>query len=453
MLILFIGYGAVAKCVCHVWQMISKYNITKAIIIEPTKKKCEDFPMWLNYRHIETKLTSQDYEFKLNKLLSRYSTFDLVIDLSVYVNGICILDWCQKNKIPYINTALETWEEEIMWPNTNDACSPLKYCRENKESINTISNKILQYSQNIIKNKYKGASTTALIDMGQNPGCVSLYVKCALDFLADKYDIKFSSYGELANKLGLETIHIAERDSQICNFFANNDIFYNTWSSIGYVEEAIDPVQIGYGSHEGKIPTAILIGSQVILPIRGMNMKAKSYEPMGGELVGRLIPHSENNTITNFLTYKDYRPSTYYVYDSSKISQDSLEKLKERNYNMQPNFHVLNSNEIISGFDSVGVLLLFKDKKSFWFGSIVTNDYVKKISTNINATTIQVAAGVIGGIHWILGNKNMGVCFPEAINNHQEFITFVKPLLGHIYCGFVDYKPKSNKLVDLVVNN
>ena len=53
MKILFIGFGAVAKCVCHVWKRIlPDVPITKAIIIEPRDKiKGEDFPDWLNYDH------------------------------------------------------------------------------------------------------------------------------------------------------------------------------------------------------------------------------------------------------------------------------------------------------------------------------------------------------------------------------------------------------------------
>ena len=300
--------------------------------------------------------------------------------------------------------------------------------------------------------KYSKNSTTALLDMGQNPGCVTIYVKCALDFLADKYDVK-GSYAEKAMKLGLETIHISEYDSQITNLKANDKIFYNTWSSIGYIEEAADAVQIGFGSHEDMVPTGVIYGEQIILPLRGMNVYAESYEPMRGKLKGRLIPHSENNTLTNYLKFNNYKPSTYYVYDSSKISQESLEIAKERNYEIQEDFHILMAKEIISGYDSVGALLLFKDQsRNFWFGSVVTNDYVKDINMNINATTIQVAAGILGGIDWMLRNKNKGICFPEAIEeNPRKFIDKVRPLLGNIYCGHVDYKTKSNKLVDLII--
>lgn len=455
MKILFIGFGAVAKCVCHVWKMIlDDVSITKAVIIEPEDKiKGVDFPEWLNYNHFKFGLTRENYIFALDKLQAYYKGFDLVIDLSVYVGALEIVDWCQKNKVLYISTAIECWEDTPLWKNSNDNCSPLKICKENIENFESLQKNTLQYYQNIVSQKYSKNSTTALLDMGQNPGCVSIYVKCALDFLADKYDIKANTYAEKAMKLGLETIHISEYDSQITNLKASDEIFYNTWSPIGYVEEANDAVQIGFGSHEDMLPTGVIYGEQIILPLRGMNAYAESYEPMRGKLKGRLISHSENNTLTKYLKFNDYKPSTYYVYDSSKISQDSLEIMKERKYEIQDKFHVLNSNEIISGYDSVGTLLLFKDQtRNFWFGSIVTNDYVKGINININATTIQVAAGILGGINWLLRNKNHGICFPEDVDeNPQKFIDKVRPLLGHIYCGFVDYKPKSNKLVDLIV--
>jgi len=455
MKILFIGFGAVAKCVCHVWKMVlSDISITKAVIIEPEDKiKGEDFPEWLNYNHFKFGLTKENYIFALDKLQEHYKGFDLVIDLSVYVGGLDIIDWCQQNKILYISTAIECWIDTPLWQNSNDKCSPLKFCKENIENLESLEKNTLQYNQNIVSQKYSKNSTTALLDMGQNPGCVSFYVKCALDLLADKYDIKANSYAEKAMKLGLETIHISEYDSQITDLKANDKVFYNTWSSIGYIEEAADMIQIGFGSHEDVVPTGIIYGEQILLPLRGMNVYAESYEPMRGKLKGRLIPHSENNTLTNYLKFDKYKPSTYYVYDSSKISQESLEITKQRNYEIQEDFHILMAKEIISGYDSVGALLLFKDaSRNFWYGSIVTNDYVKNINININATTIQVAAGILGGIEWMLRNKTSGICFPEAIEeNPQKFIDRVRPLLGHIYCGHVNYVPKSNKLVDLII--
>lgn len=455
MQILFIGFGAVAKCVCHTWKMIfPDVQITRAIIIEPEeKKKRIDFPDWLNYIHLPFGLTENNYQFALDELHNHYGGFDLIIDLSVYVDGLAMIEWAQQNKILYINTAIECWETMLTWNNSNDKCKPLQICKENKENIDTLKTNSLQYRQNIILEKYKNSSTTALIDMGQNPGCVSIYVKCALDFLADKYNIQGESYGEKAMKLGLETIHISEYDSQITNLKASDKVFYNTWSCIGYIEEASDPIQVGFGSHEILPPTGVLYGDQLLLPIRGMNAFAKSYEPMNGELIGRLISHSENNTLTKYLKYGGYKPSTYYVYKSSQISQDSLDEARKRGYEMQDNFHVLTANEIISGYDSVGVLLLFKDKPSFWYGSIATNDYAKKINPNINATTIQVAAGILGGISWMLKNQNKGVCFSEAIDSPREFIGKVKVLLEHIYCGEVNFKPKSNKIIDLIIPN
>lgn len=455
MRILFIGFGAVARCVCTVWKLVLDIPIEKAVIIEPLKKeKGIDFPDWLNYVQLPIVLTKTNYNDILDEILRHFKHFDLVIDLSVYVDSLCMLDWCQKNRILYISTAIECWEEMELWNNTNENCKPLKECEGNIENLETLKPNTLQYRQKLALEKHAGSDVTALLDMGQNPGCVSIYVKCALDFLCDKYNISGKTYGEKAMKLGLETIHIAERDSQITDLVASEEVFYNTWSSIGFVEEAADPIQLGYGSHEDPVPTGVLYGNQILLPLRGMNVFVESYEPMGGKLIGRLISHSENNTITSCLKFGDYKPSTYYVYDSSKISRDSLEILKKRKYVVQPNFHVLTAGEIISGYDSVGVLFLFKDNlPSFWYGSIVMTDYAKAISPNINATTIQVAAGVLGGIDFMVKNPNKGVCFPESVSCHHQFLQKVQPLLQNIYCGFVDYKPKSNKIIDLIIKN
>jgi len=453
MKILFIGFGAVAKCVSHVWTLVSDIKITKVLIIEPLEKiRGIDYPDWFPSHHAQIALTPENYKEILDTFNKSeyFSGFDLVIDLSVYVDGLAMLEWCQNNKILYINTAIEAWEDTEVWKNTNDNCPLLKICKENTENLDTLKKNTLQYQQNIAKEKYTNSGTTALLDMGQNPGCVSMYVLSALDFLKDKYDIKADSYGEIAMKLGLETIHISEYDSQITNLKASEDIFINTWSCIGFCEEASQPLEIGFGSHEEMLQTGVIYGNQLLLPKRSMNVFCESYEPMNGKLIGRLISHSENNTITNYLKHGEYKPSTYYVYKSSQVSQDSLEFLKKNEYIAQPKFKVLTCQEIESGYDSVGVLFLFKDKPSFWYGSIVTNEYACKINKNINATTLQVAAGILSGVEWILKNPKIGVCFPENIDTPQESLAKMKLLLGHLYCGEVPFKPKSNKLIDLI---
>ncbi len=476
--ILMIGFGAVQTAISILWnKVIPHRKIKLAIIIEPRDLDyVPDFP----HEHIKIGLKKTNYKKILDEII-RLHNIKLVIDLSIFVDSITMIDYFQDKKIMYLNTAIENWENYPQWDG----------------SLDTIWKHSLLHQQKIIERKHKNSKVTHLLTMGENPGFVSLFVKIALDKIAKQFKIKseykFGSreyYSDIAQQLKLETIHISERDTQITKMRKPPNSFVNTWSCLGFYEESIDSVQIGWGTHEGKYPNQHkLIDHQILIPKHSMNVFAKSYEPKEGIIKGRVISHNENSTITKYLStigsrsssstqilnskqnlniYRSslksstqilnskqnlsiYRPSTYYVYSSCPISQKSLQEIKEHKYNIQDRCHVLKSKEIKSGYDSVGVLLLFgDDKPGFWCGTILTNNEAKKISSYVNATTVQVTTGIFSGIEWMMRHQTKGIVFPEELDPYDA-LDLTKDWMGTFFCNFVDFKPKSNKFIDLMV--
>ena len=123
--VLFVGFGAVAKCCASIWpsmvKKIKKINMTKAVIVEPKALHMEyDIPSWMHgiYTHIQIALDENNYKKTLDELQLKYN-FDLVVDLSVNVDGLCMVKWVQENKILYVNTALEDWESYKTWNEEN----------------------------------------------------------------------------------------------------------------------------------------------------------------------------------------------------------------------------------------------------------------------------------------------------------------------------------------------
>lgn len=423
--IIMIGYGAVQKTVDILWDKITNRKISCLYIIEPLDLSVEPKH---KYIHIQVALTRNNYK----SVFKEIKNVDLVIDLSVWTSGVSISGYFQKQGIHYINTSIEDWKTRPMW----------------NGSFKTMKKYTLQTSQDKIKKGDLG--TSHMIDCGMNPGIVSVFIKLALEKLAKKYNINSKNYSKIAQELNLEVVHISEVDTQIVKSKKKRNEFLNTWSCVGFSTEAIDPTQLGFGEFEKEIDKQhIKQGRQVILPIRSMNVKCKSFEPKTGEFIGRCICHSENNTITNFLSSGKYNPSVYYVYKSCPAAEESLKQLRKRKYKLQRHTKVLSSKDILSGFDSVGVLLLFKDKPSFFCGSIVDNKDALKISEEINATTMQVAAGLFSGIEYILNNPKEGVIWPEKIPIH--YLEKVKSLLGFIYCDFVNHKFKNNQFNKLKI--
>ena len=101
---------------------------------------------------------------------------------------------------------------------------------------------------------------TAVSTCGANPGMVSWFVKQALVNLAKDTGLSVNEpgsregWGELARKLGVKGIHIAERDTQRSKKPKPRDVFVNTWSVEGFVSEGMQPAELGWGTHEKWMP-------------------------------------------------------------------------------------------------------------------------------------------------------------------------------------------------------
>jgi homospermidine synthase len=191
---------------------------------------------------------------------------------------------------------------------------------------------------------------------------------------------KIGKYNHVAKELGLTLIQIVERDNQITHLTSNENTFYNTWSVIGLLDETTLRAEVSWGTHEKKIPNDADVSNlddscQIRLPLLGNQLRTLSFEPEGGKLTGYCIPHAECYSLANYLQVKDgsknisvYRPSVYYSYlipDTAKLISHYLEYCLDDN-GLPKEEHVLRSDEIHSGFDSVGCLAFFNNGKRYW---------------------------------------------------------------------------------------
>jgi homospermidine synthase len=90
---------------------------------------------------------------------------------------------------------------------------------------------------------------------GANPGLISHFVKQALlNIAADEGVTAAADYSEprtrrewaaLAQHLGVQVMHIAERDTQVASIPKRRGEFVNTWSVDGFVSEGTQPSELG----------------------------------------------------------------------------------------------------------------------------------------------------------------------------------------------------------------
>ena len=154
------------------------------------------------------------------------------------------------------------------------------------------------------------------------------------------------AYNRLALLTGTKVIHIAERDTQISNVPKETDEFVNTWSVEGFYEEGVAPAELGWGTHERRLPPNAFVHSgegpcnQICIARPGMETWVRSWVP-AGEIRGMVIRHGEAFTMCEHLTVNDadgravYRPTVHYAYHPSDAAINSVLELRMRGWQMQ----------------------------------------------------------------------------------------------------------------------
>ena len=156
-----------------------------------------------------------------------------------------------------------------------------------------------------------------------------------------------------------------------------------------------------------------------------------------------LIRHEESYTICKKLTLKDsnnniiYKPSSYYVYKPCDSAIASISEVKD-NLGAYQYYNRLMTSDIVEGRDELGCTLFFADGEIYWVGSLLDINEARLLYDNqyndiINPTILQVVAGYVGGILYLIelieNKKYHGFLTPEDLPI-DKFIKWTKPLLG-----------------------
>lgn len=447
--ILIIGYGAVSRCAVPILlkHIRASYNNITIIDFVDYKNALRPYAK-KGIKFFQEKITP----INMPKILSKHvSAGGLIIDLAWNIDCLEILTWCHDNNVLYINTSVEVWDPYLNMHNM----TPLE--------------KSLYYRQMIIRKAVSkwGDSATAIMDHGANPGLISHFTKQGLVDIAKKMmrdkatsrkearDIEHilgdNDFARLAMKLGVKTIHCSERDTQITDRPKEVDEFVGTWSIEGLREEGISPSELGWGTHEKELPKLANVPdrgpkNQIFLSQMGINTLVRSWIPYQ-EIVGMVIRHGEAFSISEKLTVwkKDrpiYRPTVHYAYMPCHESLSSIYELRCRNYELQPKVRIMR-DEVTGGEDILGALIMGHRYNSWWTGSILSIEESRRLVPHQNATTMQVAIGIISAAMWAIENPKKGVCVPDDLP-HEYVLKIAKPYLGKFVSEASDWTPLKN---------
>lgn len=448
--ILIIGYGSVGRCTLPILLKHIRLPYKNITVVDFVDKRRELAP-WIKkgLRFSQERITPVNIARTLSK---HVSPGGLIIDVAWNIDSLDMMSWCHDNKVLYLNTSVEEWDP---------------YANIEKKTPLEKSLYFKQMELRKMTSKWSHDATTAVVDHGANPGLISHFVKHGLldiaeKALRDKSTLKQDrrmierlvneeKFHRLAMRLGVKTIHISERDTQITHAPKEVDEFVGTWSIEGLREEATSPVELGWGTHEKELPALATVPSygpqnQIFLSQMGMNTWVRSWVP-NYEIVGMLVRHAEAFSISEKLTvWKSgrpvYRPTVHYVYMPCNETMSSLHELRCRNYELQPKCRIMN-NEIVKGSDILGALIMGHRYGSWWTGSSLSIEEVRDLVPGQNATTLQVATGVISAVLWMIEHPNKGVCIPDDLP-HREILHTAKPYLGNFISEVFDWTPFKN---------
>lgn len=450
--ILIIGYGAVAQCTLPIFlEKIEAplKNITIIDFEDKTRALKKYTDNGLNFA-LE-RITKED----LGKTLAKYvDDGGLVVDLAWNIGADDIIGWCHDHNVLYVNASVEVW----------DSLGGVFKETPFEKSLYFRQMKLREMSKNWHD------APTAVVDHGANPGLISHFVKqglidIAVSLIKEKkvsqaeeeelYDyIKKRDFPRLAEKLGVKVIHCSERDTQITNRPKEVNEFVGTWSIEGLREEGTAPAEMGWGTHEKTLPALAHLPSygpknQIFLAQMGINTWVRSWIP-NEEIVGMVIRHGEAFGISDRLTVWEagkavYRPTVHYAYMPCHETLSSLCELRGLNYVLPPKLRIL-QDEITTGTDTLGALIMGHAYKSWWTGSALSIDQTRELVPGQNATTLQVAAGVIAAILWMLENPRKGLNLPDDLP-HDFVLDIAKPYLGNFISTRSDWTPLKNRVV------
>jgi len=385
-------------------------------------------------------LTAENYRAILEDLLS---PGDFLVNLSVEVSSIALIELCQRVGALYIDTCIEPWPGGY----TDTSLPP-----------SARSNYALRETALAQKRK-AGKAPTAVITHGANPGLVSHFVKQALlDIARDTggpaaVPETREAWAALAAGLGVKVIHIAERDTQVARQPKQVGEFVNTWSIDGFVGEGCQPAELGWGSHERHFPTDGArhqsgCGAAIYLNRPGASTRVRTWTPLEGPFHGFLITHGESISIADYLTHREagklaYRPTVHYAYHPCDDAVLSVHELAGKNWAMQERQRLM-MEEITEGIDELGVLLMGHAKGAYWYGSRLSVEEARALVPHNNATSLQVTVAVLAGIVWAIENPAEGVVEPDEID-HRRALEICGPYLGPVVGVYGDWTPLQDR--------
>lgn len=449
--VVVLGCGSVAQCVLPLMLEHFSLNPDVVTVIESRDNRERIAASIAQGVHYVREVITQE---NLGEVLGAHlQAGDILVDLAWNIGLTELLDWCRDHGVRYLNTSVEVWE-----PYENAAEIPptqrTLYWRHM-----ALRRQIARWGDN--------HGPSAVVEHGANPGLVSHFVKWALDDIAgaalrDRVVgdpeglaglVERDAWNEVARALDVRVIHVAERDTQVSTRPKEPGEFVNTWSVDGFYEEGVAPAEMGWGTHERRLPPLGLEHqgegplNQICLAQMAHKTLVRSRVP-SSQIVGMVIRHGEAFTICDHLTVWEgeraiYRPTVHYAYCPSDAAWASFVELEGAQYAYPERQRIMN-DDIVAGRDELGVLVMGHPYRAWWTGMLTSIEEARAVAPHQNATTVQVAASILGALDWMIRRPEEGVRVPDELP-WREVLDVARPYVGTTWSGPLDWDPVSTR--------
>jgi homospermidine synthase len=434
--LVMLGFGSIGQAVLPV--LLRDLHMRPGdITIVKARPDSSGIARSLGVKVVAEPLDESNFETVLAPLLG---AGDFLLNVSIDVSSVALVGLSARCGALYLDSCNEPWRGRYANPLLGPSLRSNYMLRE----------EMLAYRRDHPR------GPTALITHGANPGLVSSLLKQALLDMAAQVGIvagaaqRREDWAALAQRLDIRAIHVAEHDTQAGARRKAPGEFVNTWSSEAFIDEGLQPAELGWGTHERHWPADAShhgFGSEaaIYLDRPGMGTRVRSWTPLHGPYHGFLVTHAESISIADALTLRSangevaYRPTVHYAYHPCDDAVLSVHELAGRNWQPQRDRRLLR-DEIESGIDELGVLLMGNERGVYWYGSRLSIGEARALAPYNNATSLQVVGGILGGMAWALRHPEAGVVEPEEID-HETVLQAARPYLGELAGVWGDWNP------------
>jgi homospermidine synthase len=437
--LMIVGFGSIGQGVLPLLMRHLEIG-PRQITIVTAEPRGHDVASEYGVRFMQMPVTRDNYRALLQPHLGHG---DFLLNVSVDVSSVALIELCQESGALYLDTCIEPWPGGYTDPNLPPSAR---------------SNYALRESALALRTRFPGGPT-AVLTHGANPGLVSHFVKQALIDLAADCGLggltppDRAAWAGLAEHLGVKVIHIAERDTQVATIPKRRSEFVNTWSIEGFISEGSQPAELGWGTHERHFPAdgrrhGFGSDAAIYLLRPGAATRVRSWTPLEGPYHGFLITHGESISIADHLTLRDgarvlSRPTCHYAYHPCDDAVLSLHEFAGNNFRLQEHKRLM-MEEISDGIDELGVLIMGPPKGVYWYGSRLSIAEARRVAPHNNATSLQVTAAVLAGTVWALEHPRAGIVEPEEMD-FARVLDIARPYLGEVVGVFGDWTPLQDR--------